>query len=224
MAPLPVRVHTLLAMPYLKYYPKVEPGKVNQIEMCKIRVQREWTLADWEDHTPQIRARSVVHNERLGNDVWTIQLSDIPLAGKRSTTSQAIYESTITSGNVLPYLTVLGYKMETEFWVQGHRFFHNRIIIELTRIFVANTETFQREMGERENKTPEKIPLQLLDRSGQFLVRAYVNVAKMTDVDALSRANTELLLLQAELAGLFDLAMPDRMCMDGRVATVQEKP
>lgn len=207
MRPAPVGTHTLVAQPYLRYFPKAEAGKVNQIEMYKLRVVREWAPLEAAERNGIIHTHSVVHHEELGLHTWTLVVADIPLAGRRSTTLQAVYESTITHGNVLPYLTVLGYTMASEFWVRGVRFFHGDVVIELTRVYV----------GDSAESSEDEVPLALLDVTGGYMVRAYVNVARTTDVDGLARADSALVALQAELAGLVKLGMVERGSMDGRV-------
>lgn len=238
MPPLAVRVHSLLATPTARYYPKSEPGKVNQIEMGRIRVSREESADLTQssvDSTADSAARglSIMQNERLGHSAWTLLLSDVPLAGARATALQSIYELTITAGNVLPYLSVLGYKMDAEYWTRGTRFFKGAVVIEVSRVWVVDAEARQAASsagGAEADAQPESdssvrdvyVPLRLLDPSGQYMVRAYVNVARMTDVDAMSRANADLVKLQTDLSGLFSLVVPDRMAMDGRVKQVNE--
>ena len=104
LTPQPISTYTLVTKPHDVFKPKYEPGKVNQIEQFYMKC-----ITTWNDETNQKFDLSVpiIVNESeilvnrlfLGVDDrrnWTMQISDIPIAGKNQACSaQTIYESTL---------------------------------------------------------------------------------------------------------------------------------
>lgn len=54
--------------------------------------------------------------------------------------------------------------------------------------------------------------------SGGFLLKAYINVSRGTDIDRINYTETVLMNLKKELQGYIELSVPDRQSMDSRVA------
>ncbi|GME83455.1 unnamed protein product [[Candida] boidinii] len=81
-----------------------------------------------------------IFDESTRNDsIWTIQLSDIPAAGKRIVSTQAIYETTIfETDDIIGYIDELGFIPELEFWNKGVRFYYNDLIIEIFRLYIKS--------------------------------------------------------------------------------------
>lgn len=144
------------------------------------------------------------------NSIWTIQLSDIPAAGKRPVSIQNIYEATIyKTDDVLGYVDELGYMPETEFWARGLRFYYNDIVvIEVLRLYISSKPT---SAGNR------SVPLRPVDSSVSYHVRCFVDVANLNDLDNVARGVKQLEHLRTQLAGLIDLHVPDRRNMDSRL-------
>lgn len=108
--PQSISTYTLLTKPSYAFKPKFEPGKVNQIEQYYMRCVSTWTGQNLADDgndidilEPIITGESNIIVRKLfsGDDnqierVWTLQISDIPIAGKNQGCSQQqIYESTL---------------------------------------------------------------------------------------------------------------------------------
>lgn len=103
-SPQEIATYTLVTKPHAVFKPKFEPGKVNQIEQYYMKC-----VTLWEDDTsvkldlskPVIKEDDKVMVGSLfsGDDtkrIWTLQISDIPVAGKNQVCSaQSIYESTL---------------------------------------------------------------------------------------------------------------------------------
>lgn len=106
----------------------------------------------------------------------------------------------------LQFLSDLGYDVINQYWIKGVRFFYNDIVIEIFKIFIRD-----------DNYTGKEIKLKLLDESNTFQFKAYINIAKSTNVDAINSGTKELLKLQDLLGNLLKLEIPDRMFMDSRV-------
>lgn len=107
--PQDISTYTLLTKPYPEFKPKVEPGKVNQIEQYFMKC-----ITTWDDSTSEALdiskpiTKSADEELKLWADTlfgnlngskrrtWTLQISDIPTAGKNQTCSaQTVYESTL---------------------------------------------------------------------------------------------------------------------------------
>lgn len=102
--PQPISTYTLVTKPHDVFKPKFEPGKVNQIEQFYMKC-----ITTWDDETsdkfdlsvPIIKDESEILVDRLflgaeDRRNWTMQISDIPIAGKNQACSaQTIYESTL---------------------------------------------------------------------------------------------------------------------------------
>lgn len=112
-SPQDISTYTLLCKPYLEFKPKVEPGKINQIEQHYMKC-----ITTWDDVTSKSldMAEPIYHKlvddekelqvwvdtlfsdktDRQDKRNWTLQICDIPTAGKNQTCSvQTVYESTM---------------------------------------------------------------------------------------------------------------------------------
>ncbi|CDK25478.1 unnamed protein product [Kuraishia capsulata CBS 1993] len=228
MRPLDLSTHTVTLKPKFPFKPEVVAGKVNQIEQYRIRMNRVWDAPLLEEieklDEGEIKGQSIFETGENAiknlQDIWTLQVSEIPLAGKRTTSSQTIYEITVCdTDDILGYLDELGYMPETEFWTKGSRFFYNDVIIEVFKIFQGKPKSPQAENDEFAMETDEtgETELEELDSAKKFFVKACINVAKITDVDNLTKASKQLETLKTELSGLFELEMPNRVAMDSRL-------
>lgn len=145
-------------------------------------------------------------SELQQNDTsWSLNISDIPAAGSRKVSMQSISESVIlaTGGkdcSISTFMNELGYVSEYQYSTIGVKFhLKHELIVELQKIWDVTS-------GSSEQIT-----------KGGFLIKAYINVNKATDIERISQAETTLLALQKELQGYIDLIMPDRKAMDSRL-------
>lgn len=104
LTPQPISTYTLVTKPHDVFKPKFEPGKVNQIEQFYMRCVTTWndeTGNKFDLSSPVIENDTDILVNRLFLGVddrrnWTMQISDIPIAGKNQACSaQTIYESTL---------------------------------------------------------------------------------------------------------------------------------
>lgn len=112
--PQNISTYTLICKPINKFKPKFEPGKVNQTEQYFMKCITIWDdLEDIDLSNPYIdetiETQKLFGNqstpekeETTGfNKVWTLQISDIPVAGKNQACSaQNIFESTLTHNHI----------------------------------------------------------------------------------------------------------------------------
>ncbi|ABN66182.2 predicted protein [Scheffersomyces stipitis CBS 6054] len=106
LSPQPIATYTLLTKPHEVFKPKFEPGKVNQIEQYYMKCITTWSDGSEFDLASAVikeNGSSNVFSGRLFHAedesvqrIWTLQISDIPIAGKNQACSaQTIYESTL---------------------------------------------------------------------------------------------------------------------------------
>lgn len=100
--PQDIATYTLLTKPHNIFKPKFEPGKVNQIEQYYMKCTTTWAdsaALELNLAQPIISGKSDIRVDRLfsGKEVkhWTLQISDIPNAGKNPVLAQNFYESTL---------------------------------------------------------------------------------------------------------------------------------
>ncbi|XXZ99915.1 Mediator of RNA polymerase II transcription subunit 18 [Meyerozyma guilliermondii] len=232
-----IATYNLVTKPHDVFKPKVEAGKVNQIEQYYMKCITTWDEDTGDIEKPILKDSNTVEASRLfvgdnNKRIWTLQISDIPVAGKNQTCSaQTIYDSTLVhhhtkvvdkvekensdqfefvrNDSFLQFLSDLGYDVINQFWLKGVRFFHGDIVIEIFKVFIRDDER---------QSSDNAIALKLLDESNTFQFKAYINVPKATDVDAINQGTKELLKLQDFLKNLVKLEIPDRIHMDSRVS------
>ncbi|SCV03091.1 LAMI_0H05402g1_1 [Lachancea mirantina] len=137
---------------------------------------------------------------------WTLSISDIPSAGNnRKVSMQTITESTVasiggTSTSILSFLTQLGYVQDFQHLTAGVKYnMSHGVVLELSKVWKIH-----------DGKTTQIT-------KGGYLVKAYVNVQKGTDIKRINRGVQSLCALQKELNGYIDLEVPDRKAMDSRI-------
>lgn len=233
--PQEVATYTLLTRPHDVFKPKFEPGKVNQIEQYYMKCTTTWE-DDVDISQPVLKDLEILVNKLFTDDNvqkhWTLQIADIPNAGKNAVSAQNIHESTLVhhhtkvveqsaevkledtpkkKDSFLQFVDDLGYDVVNQYWTKGVRFFHGDIIIELYKVFVRDDSP---------SSNSDKLRLKLLDESNTFQVKAYINFPKLTDVEQITKGTKELVKLQSSFENLFKLEVPDRMFMDSRIKRV----
>lgn len=122
LQPQQVSTYSLITKPNHAFKPKFEPGKINQIEQYYMKCTTSWeepknghldiarpVFNDDKEHP--ILVKKLFNNDYEeegasgsggGNErVWTLQISDIPIAGKNQTClQQTIYESTLVHTHI----------------------------------------------------------------------------------------------------------------------------
>lgn len=164
------------------------------------------TKSDKPDSESKMDIDSEESNElSAAESSWTLSITDIPAAGtSRKVSIQSISESVILStdesrSSLNLLLNGLGYVHGYQYITVGVKFFlANNLVVDLQKIwnFTNNSK------------------IQVTE--GGFLLKAYVNVSRNTDIDRMNQGETALLALQKELHGYVDLSIPDRKCMDSR--------
>lgn len=150
-------------------------------------------------------------HSKIINDSWTLSMSDIPAAGSnRKVSMQSISESVILSiagksSSIPKFLKELCYTSVYQYVTVGVKFYMKHdLIMEIQKIWdISSSGNVQ-------------------ITKGGFLVKAYVNVNRVTDIERINQAENTLLSLQKELQGYVDLAIPDRKAMDSRLDYISD--
>lgn len=241
MNPLNIMDHCIVCIPKYPFRPQHRAGEVNQIEQYRILIQTDLTSSDLNDHIPHSIADSK-WREALSKLHWSMNISEIPEAAKLNHISQAQYWAEIQSGNPFALVDQLGYRPSNEYWVHGYEFVIGDLVVRIHRLLLTEDQ-FQKTIslplgsvkvaggtGENEDSTKEvemsgldetdgtKGPqFKILDSSGKWIVKAYVNVKNITDLEGIASATAQLEKFQADMAGLFDLELPEKRSFDTRV-------
>lgn len=143
------------------------------------------------------------------NTAWALKMSDIPAAGSsRKVSAQTISESVILStagenSSLASFLRELGYIESFQYITVGVKFLmKNDLVITVEKIW---------DIGRKRQIT-----------NGGFLVKAFVNVTRGTDIDRINQAESTLLAFQKDMQGYIDLTIPDRQAMDPRLDYVSD--
>lgn len=144
-----------------------------------------------------------------GTTSWTLSMSDIPAAGSsRKVSTQTISESVIlsTAGentSLATFLRGLGYIEFYQYITVGVKFhMKNDLVVTVHKIWDV----------ERRRQVTK----------GGFLVKAFVNVARGTDIDRINQAEGALSAFQKDMQGYIDLKIPERQAMDSRLDYVSD--
>lgn len=151
----------------------------------------------------------VSSNSGISNTSWALKMYDIPAAGSsRKVSTQTISESVVLStagesSSLATILRELGYIESYQYITAGVKFLmKNDLTITVQKIWDV----------ERKRQIT----------SGGFLVKAFVNVARGTDIERIDQAENTLLAFQKEMQGYIDLTIPDRKAMDSRMDYVSD--
>lgn len=197
-----IEIHrqSVILTPRFPYDPPEQAGQINQTQSHKMRLTRVW-----DTENPPVSLLKLEKQDETGQ-IWTFQLSDIPIAGDNQFTNQNIYETTIyQSDDIFGYIDELGYKTETEFWVEGKRWYWGDIIIELTNIQIQDIEIID--------------SIKLKPLSSKWMIRTMVNVLTINDIDSINKGKRQLEALKKEISDVVKLSVPERSSMDSRVGS-----
>lgn len=140
------------------------------------------------------------------DEPWCVTIADIPAAGNnRKVSMQTINESVLMSHvgpdtSITSIMGGLGYVFQYQYITAGVKFnLKHGLVVELQKIW---------NVSESSKKQVTK---------GGFLIKAFINVGKATDIERMNFTESVLLNLQKELQGYVDLTVPDRKSMDSRM-------
>lgn len=203
MDPTTILQHTMVWAPAPKYTPKILPGQGGQLDQYRIHVTNDSKSEEKEKIISYVQSKdSKEEIDNLANRQWHFQIMEMPEAGKQKTTSQSISSWSVKKGDSFQFLQSLAYKFQFEYWQKGFQFVYGNAVIQLTRIHILDETTKA---------------IKLLDPSQQWIVKVYIDVGHLTDIEALNKAVKELEKVKTELHGLMNLEIPDRNAFDTRI-------
>lgn len=150
-----------------------------------------------------------ISDDAVGSNTqpWVMSIADIPAAGtNRKVSMQTISETNILSiqgqnASITEAMRNLGYLLDFHYITTGVRFhFKNGLIMEFQKVWDISSDLKCNQVT-----------------TGGYLIKAYVNVGRSTDLDRLNQMESLLLGLQKDLHGYIDLSVPDRKSMDSRM-------
>jgi mediator of RNA polymerase II transcription subunit 18, fungi type len=103
----------------------------------------------------------------------------------------------------------------TEYVVEGHRLVHSNIVLRLQRVlqFPGGSEG----LSSPRSSFPSFDSLNVLDESGAYMLQAAIRLQDGTKPELVTNGVGELNALKADLKGIVDLQMVERLSMDTRV-------
>jgi hypothetical protein len=160
--------------------------------------------------------------------------------------SQTILNATVVESDVFEFVSGLGYQFDYEYWTRSYEFVFGDVVLKLYRLCVKDEDNGSKEISAAGDQTvgdfsrnvlesstidePMSLdanddvslraniynPLKLVDSSGRWAVKAYVDVRQLTDPEMVS-ATSQLEKFQTDISALFDLTVPDRNSFDTRI-------
>lgn len=146
----------------------------------------------------------VVYPDVADSTNCNVEAQEIPEAGRNiKLISQSVDSSPISQGDVGTFMQSLGYQYKSEFELKGLEFvLHKNLVLHIFQLFNGS---------------------ELLDKSEQRIVVAFVDVESVTDLPAVEKANSLLLSTQQELKGVLSLQVPARQSFNTRMPRVQQR-
>ncbi|EJS43686.1 srb5p [Saccharomyces arboricola H-6] len=187
-----------------------QTSNVNNTDESKNDNEHDGSAADASENKNDIIDVDMDPNPVVCNkscSPWSLQISDIPAAGNnRSVSMQTIAETIILSSagessSISSLMSGLGFVFEFQYLTIGVKFFMKHgLVLELQKIWQIEEAGNSQITG------------------GGFLIKAYINVSRGTDIDRINYTEGVLMNLKKELQGYIELSVPDRQSMDSRVA------
>ncbi|KAH7125303.1 mediator complex, subunit Med18 [Dendryphion nanum] len=152
------------------------------------------------------------------NDRWSYEWHDIPDPADRGVLVRQMLASNGLKGNAHAYSVALGNQFVSEYYIEGHRFVYENLVIFLHRILhepgARSLETTPKET------LPSLSALHPLDPSGAYILEAKIRVQDLNDPNLVDQGVEELKSFQNQMKGCVQLYVPDRLNMDTRVKWV----
>lgn len=193
-------------------------GPADQVEQYRI------TSSASVAHVERGKISGYTENlDQLRDLEWSFNISEVPEAGKRKVVSQTVLNANVIEGDAFDLISDLGYQFEYEYWTRSYEYVFGDVVLKLYRLsikddgnHVSSADQAMEIDGTEDLLANSYKPLKLLDKSGRWAVKAYVDVRQLTDPEMIS-ATTQLEKFQADISTLFELTTPDRNSFDTRI-------
>lgn len=146
---------------------------------------------------------------------WSYEWHDIPDPADRGVLIRQTLASNDLAGSAHAYSVGLGNQFVSEYYIEGHQFVHENVVILLHRILhepgVRSLETTPKE------HLPSFSQLHPLDPSGAYILEAKIRVQDLNNPALVDLGIEELKAFQTQMRGCVQLNVPDRLSLDTRV-------
>lgn len=144
---------------------------------------------------------------------WRLRVEQTPDPNIKDAIAREVNETVLE--NVEQFKDSTIFRPKAHSYRLGHRFVSNNIVIRIFRILIAPELAPVDKLLESEPLTLGE--LEVLDRSGTYVVEISVRVEDRKNTKIAEQAHAELKAFQQNLDGCIDLRMPDRLSLDTKV-------
>ena len=102
-----------------------------------------------------------------------------------------------------------------QYVTKGSRFVHGNVVVHVSRYYAASSQANEKDL--LDSAPPSQQGLEPLDKSGTWIVEAYVRTEDGPSPTLRERATNELLKFAKELEGAVDLRPVNRLALDTAV-------
>ncbi|KAF2467057.1 uncharacterized protein BDR25DRAFT_72797 [Lindgomyces ingoldianus] len=171
-----------------------------------------------DDFNPEVQYHGLgLHatGESSADAKWTFQFHETPDTGDRGVLVRLANSTDILAGDPHSYMVNVGNQFVSEYYLEGHRFVHDNIVILLHRVL--------HEPGARslENSPKMALPnfdaLKPFDPSGAYVLEAKIRVHDLNNPSVLDAGIEELKRFKSQMKGCVELEVPERLLLDTRV-------
>jgi len=145
-----------------------------------------------------------------------IRTSDVPEPETKAFILRRVEEDTVPADGAQKYHDAAKYRSVLTYYVEGQRLICKDVVLSLYRNLISKTGQEAVEVGKAGN-VPATADLELVDPSGGFVLEATVRIEDRSKTVLMQRAMEELGWLKAELKGVVELRVPERLSLDTRV-------
>ncbi|KAF1991291.1 hypothetical protein K402DRAFT_323070 [Aulographum hederae CBS 113979] len=143
---------------------------------------------------------------------WKFEFQGTPLAGAKEVLSRFVQGTELADGDPQLYLSSNGYSYISSYILTGHRFISGNTILLLYRILPLPTPT-----NPLTTPLPPLPSLAPLEKTGSYILQTSLRLIDNTKPELVTRGTKELLQMQAQLRGVVELGVVERLALDTRV-------
>ncbi|ORY12269.1 mediator complex, subunit Med18 [Clohesyomyces aquaticus] len=174
------------------------------------------TRDDFDRDADEQAEAFVATGESAADAKWSYQFHETPDTGDRGVLVRLAHNTELLSGDPHSYMVHLGNQYVSEYYLEGHRFVHDNIIVLLHR--VLHESGVRPAPGVSPNTAlPSFDSLRPLDPSGGYVLEAKIRVQDLNNPNVLDAGIEELKRLKSQMKGCVELNVPDRLLLDTRV-------
>lgn len=198
-----------------------QPVDIHEQHLIYRQTKLANTVSSKKGATKQTTPKQELTYHRLSRDInlsdsWILHIEQVPESGVKDVISQRISQQPLTSEDLARFHEGSEwYSFATQYTCRGSRFVQNQtVVIRMTRTFVLLHAS---EADPLNGLSPVEDTLQLLDRSGTFLIEAYTVVDDVSNAALRERAIRELQQFTQTLEGVLEFRVPGRLALDTTV-------